>query len=187
MPSPRPITWWRLETGQLPMFRKLQNHTVLVIGEEGENILAITSPPNVLLPEFELVENYGLNENPGPTIYTQLYDRLDALVSAGLEQFGTHEGRLYGVIRSDEQVLHEEDGHTHRVLRAGLAYYQYVLEPAFAGELGDYHNNRLAPWVTLSMGLPTWDGPTGEEVPEAPAVPEPEVIRLTRFQRKWVI
>ena len=166
------------------MFRKTEHHMVLVIGQEGENILAISVPHQVILPEFELVEDYDLSENPVLTLYTQVFDRLDALVSAGLQQFGTHESRLYGVIRSDERIIGNR-GTNRRVIRVGLACYPRLLEPAFNnGEFDEYPS--LPAWETIRIGLPTWDGPTGEEVPEAPAV-VPEVIRPTRFERKWVI
>ena len=104
MPSPRRITWWRLQPEHIARFRKPER------GLRVRDIHAVSWPPQVHLPEFELVEDYGLSANPGPTLYTQVYDRLDALVSAAIYEFRSHVSQLYGVIRSADYYNIDEHG-----------------------------------------------------------------------------
>ena len=47
----------QLPDGALPIYDKDPNVTAFVVGEEGENILAITKPRRVIFPLFEIASN----------------------------------------------------------------------------------------------------------------------------------
>jgi len=47
----------QLPDGALPIYDKDPNVTAYVIGEEGENIVAVAKPKRVLFPLFEIASN----------------------------------------------------------------------------------------------------------------------------------
>ena len=54
MSSPRPITWWALRDGEIPLFGVPAMSPTLVMGEEGSTTFEITKAARAFVPLFEI-------------------------------------------------------------------------------------------------------------------------------------
>lgn len=99
----------QLPDGALPIYDKDPNVTAFVVGEEGENILAITRPRRVIFPLFEIASNpeipltqvkerrFDLIERSQDLAKAQIqaaedgraFDVLDAVASNGFDNLGS--------------------------------------------------------------------------------------------------
>jgi len=99
----------QLPDGALPIYDKDPNVTAFVVGEEGENILAITKPRRVIFPLFEIASNpeipltqvkerrFDLIERAQDLAKAQIqaaedarvFDVMDAVAANGFDNLGT--------------------------------------------------------------------------------------------------
>lgn len=152
MPAPAPITWWTFAGDELAIFNKPNGLPVLVIGEEGDNIIEVRIPRRVIVPIFTLRIPAPRYLEP-PTLIQQIQFRLDALFEQGA-RLGEG-GRFHAVFKSlGSDYLHGDS------VSIGLTYCTEDLVPAF--------NRQPSPSSTIPTisiqncelaGLPTWVEP----------------------------
>lgn len=100
----------QLPDGALPIYDKDPNVTAFVVGEEGENILAITKPRRVIFPLFEIASNpeipltqvkerrFDLIERAQDLAKAQIqaaedaraFDVMDAVATVGFDNLGSN-------------------------------------------------------------------------------------------------
>lgn len=86
----------QLPDGALPIYDKDPDVTAYVVGEEGENILAITKPRRVIFPLFELASN---PEIPLTQIKERRFDLIDRAQDLGRASIQAAEDmRVFGVL-----------------------------------------------------------------------------------------
>jgi hypothetical protein len=162
MPSPAHITWWTLREAERALFRKTEGVPVLVIGQEGENILEVRVAGRVDVPLFVLGDFLGSH-----TIGQQIQFRLDAMFEVGAS-LGPN-GRFHAVFRNLES-----DRQGNRIT-LGVSYSTEDLVPIFGPPL---IGEPLIPVGSCTLiGLPTWI--EGTKTYTGP--------RPNRYRRKWVI
>jgi hypothetical protein len=167
MPSPAPITWWILRENEQALFRKTEGVDVLVVGQEGENILEVRLADSVYAPLFVL-ENFPLGIH---TLGEQIQFRLDAMFEVGAS-LGIN-GRFNAVFQS----LNPDQSSQNQGARLtiGISYSTEDLTPLFHPPLiGDAFLSEVS---CALIGLPTWSPNTKPYTGPRPS----------RYQRKWVI
>lgn len=86
----------QLPDGALPIYDKDPDVTAYVVGEEGENILAITKPRRVIFPLFEIASN---PEIPLTQIKERRYDLIERAQDLGRAQIQAAEDeRVFAVL-----------------------------------------------------------------------------------------
>lgn len=79
-----------LPDGALPIYDKDPNVTAYVVGEEGENIVAVAKPKRVLFPLFEIASN---PEIPLTEIKQRRFDLVERAVDLGKSEIQAEEDR----------------------------------------------------------------------------------------------
>lgn len=88
----------QLPDGALPIYDKDPEVTAYVIGEEGENVLAITKPRRVIFPLFEIASN---PEIPLTQIRERRYDLIERAQNLAKSQIqAAEDSRLFDVLDS---------------------------------------------------------------------------------------
>lgn len=86
----------QLPDGALPIYDKDPDVTAYVVGEEGENILAITKPRRVIFPLFEIASN---PEIPLTQIRERRFDLIERAQDLGRAMIQAEEdSRVFGVL-----------------------------------------------------------------------------------------
>jgi hypothetical protein len=86
----------QLPDGALPIYDKDPEVTAYVIGEEGENILAVTKPRRVIFPLFEIASN---PEIPLTQIRERRYDLIERAQNLAKSQIqAAEDSRLFDVV-----------------------------------------------------------------------------------------
>lgn len=88
----------QLPDGALPIYDKDPDVTAYVVGEEGQNILAVQKPRRVIFPLFELASN---PEIPLTQIKERRFDLIDRAQALGVSMIQAAEDeRVFGVLDS---------------------------------------------------------------------------------------
>lgn len=181
MSSPRPITWWSLGQGCLPIFQKQYGTPAFIIGEDANNLLIVQVPSSIRVPIFELQFNQRSIELP---ILSQVQERLDALLDAAKFETCTKdtepEGAFYGLVQHQLEVratFHEGGGWVE-VVKLGIAFSESKLTPQFGGDPIGFSYHEMSNFECKANGLPIFIDPSP---------PESEVFRPTRFEREDVV
>jgi hypothetical protein len=91
----------QLPDGALPIYDKDPNVTAFVVGEEGENILAITKPRRVIFPLFEIASNPEL---PLTQIRERRFDLIERAQDLGKSQIqAAEDARAFDVLDAVSQ------------------------------------------------------------------------------------
>jgi len=91
----------QLPDGALPIYDKDPNVTAFVVGEEGENILAITKPRRVIFPLFELASN---PEIPLTQVKERRFDLIERSQDLGKAQIqAAEDARVFDVLDAVSQ------------------------------------------------------------------------------------
>lgn len=106
------IEWWLLQGSVVPVFHKREGQLALVVGMEGDTIVAVTKPSLLIIPTFEL---------PNEDLEGRIENLLKALVMAG-KNMNEVEGKLYGVAYATSGM---------GLVRLGLAYSVETLQQVF--------------------------------------------------------
>ena len=86
----------QLPDGALPIYDKDPNVTAFVVGEEGENILAITKPRRVIFPLFEIASNPEIPLTQIKERRFDLIERAQDLAKAQIQ--AAEDGRAFDVL-----------------------------------------------------------------------------------------
>ena len=172
--SPRPITWYYLGEGCVPLFER-DGGSVYIISDSGSMVLVAMGMPLVQIPIFEIRQGNG-----GPNIYEQVRDRIQALEDYHVKEclitdVVDFSGELYGLIRFHGTIQNDK-GYYIDTMRLALALSTNLLTPHFVDHpLRDVntHYHVMKDLECWNHGVPTWT--------------QPEIIRPTRFEREWVI
>jgi hypothetical protein len=163
MPIPAPIIWWSLREAERALFRKTEGLPVLLVGQDGENILEVRIADMVDVPLFSLLEQ-GFESL---RISEQIQFRIDALFEEGA-RLGPN-GRFHAVFKTLESDFQG------RRITIGLSYCTEDLIPIFGPPL--FGGPKISLKDCELIGLPTWDR-------RDPPYTGP---RPSRYTRKWVI
>ena len=123
---------------------------VLVIGEEGGNILEITKASRSYVPLFEIKD--ALVSGQTLDIRQQILSRLTDLAKEGA-RLGS-DGSFYCVLRTRRVGL---EGETE--VTVGLAFACLEMVPLFRGGQVSDDYQKIPPEDCLAWGLPIWDPP----------------------------
>ena len=88
----------QLPDGALPVYDKDPDVTAYVVGEEGENILAITKPRRVIFPLFEIASNPEIPLTPVKERRFDLIERAQDLAKAQIQ--AAEDERVFAVLDS---------------------------------------------------------------------------------------
>jgi len=120
----------QLPDGALPIYDKDPNVSAFVVGEEGQNILAITKPRRVLFPLFEISSN---PEIPLTQIKERRFDLIERAQDLARAMIQAEEDtRVFTVIDAVAQSGYDNIGKTNTDVAATAPFTPSDLADAFA-------------------------------------------------------
>jgi hypothetical protein len=130
------VVWVRTSDNFPIAFTKKAGDPILVIGEEGENVLMVMKPSRVFIPIFESSSTVSVEEVTQKILY-----RMEALAECSVVQMGEL-GVIFGLFRNSYQILGETP--------------TYVIEVGLGCTPGEFNlpEPHLTPEECKTLGLP---------------------------------
>jgi hypothetical protein len=131
------------------MFKKPEGSTVFMIGEEGENILAVSKPPRVIVPLAQysarrITDECPQGEDDPHQLECAIQDRLQAILDSvalhAISGFEVLPGESHPVVKPDQMVafLRERLGKPLKALVANAKTAELIGAHDYAGHLPVY-------------------------------------------------
>ena len=180
--SPRPITWWGITDLAVPVFKKTNpSSQVVVMGKDEPQVHDREFGDLVSLPRVFIETELRINtvQSSHILLTEEIERRLVAMIEAGGDTAEWEGATFYGILVSNDQIGSEETGVIYDSVRIGVAYSVGLLEPVLTG-IAPGVITRYGTTDCRNLGLPTWGG--GVHLVKAYRGPRP-----TRFERSWVI
>lgn len=145
----------QLPDGALPIYDKDPNVTAYIVGEEGQNILAIQKPRRVIFPLFEIASN---PEIPLTQVKERRYDLIERAQDLAKAQIQAEEDtRVFEVMDAVAAAGFDNIGATNADIMAGAPLTPSDLADAFASiERNDLRVARIFANATDYTDIRKW-------------------------------